>query len=104
MYVPTATFWTRKHKVPQGDCPTNQGRGRGPAGGRGTTKCTAKSSPEELTPSHHQRKRGRERRRGGWEQKERSHGALPQEQVMEEASTGMPVQIQGEGDDAGEVE
>ena len=36
---------------------------------------------------------------GGWEQKERSQGTLPQEQVMEEAFTGMPVQIQGEGDD-----
>ena len=62
-------------------------------------------SPVELTPSHCQRKRGRERRRGGAGSRRKDRRVpLPQGQVMVEALTGMPVQIQGEGDDASAVE
>ena len=43
---------------------------------------------------------GEEEGGGGREQKERSQGAIPQVQVMEEALIEMLVQFQGEGDDA----
>ena len=60
---------------------------------------------QRIRPQATAKGRGRERGgEGGWEQKERSQGALPQEQVMEEALTGMPVQIQAQGDDESEVE